>query len=63
MNFNDWFDIYNKQHIEAYRRLQNEGVWPLGFIPKTVNMESGWNGILLNRLAEAWTSHIMNFVI
>ena len=38
----DWFDIYNPEHLRAYRHLSRNGMWPEGFIPKDVECGRYW---------------------
>jgi len=49
----EWFDPYNPEHLRAYRRLMDHGMWPEGFIPDNVDMTSGWQYALASKIADA----------
>lgn len=38
----DWFDIYNPDHLRAYRHLIRTGMWPEGFIFENVECGRYW---------------------
>ena len=54
IDFNEWFDINKKEHLEAYEYLNNTGSWPKGFIPDNVEMSISWNPVLHYRMAFAY---------
>lgn len=54
MRFENWFDIYDKNHIEAYRFFCRTGEWPGGFIPNKVQMSSKWRIWLEAKMSKAW---------
>lgn len=56
VNFNDWFDVSNIEHLIAYRTLMRTGFWPENFIPDYVIMEVNWNIILAFKLSEKYIS-------
>jgi len=58
-SFCEWFDIYNINHIQAYRHLQQTGVWPVGFIPTNIWIEPNWQAILAFKLADEWIDHMI----
>lgn len=59
MNFIDWFDVSNKKHIEAYAQLNRGGTWPVGFIPKNVEMEPQWQLLLLAKMSDRWVRAVL----
>jgi len=62
VNFDDWFDPYNMEHVSAYRHLERNGTWPEGFIPDDVEVRSDglWNIIIVGKMAQAWLSTMEN---
>lgn len=59
MQFSEWFDVKNTDHLRAYRHLQNTGAWPVGFIPSGMEMEPQWQFHLLAKLADAYLDMIV----
>lgn len=59
INFCEWFDPQNIEHVKAYAHLQNTGVWPEGFKPEKIYMEIGWQGIITSKLANAWINYLI----
>ena len=59
-NFLDWFDVDDKNHILAYRTLQNTGSWPKGFLSGTEYFDINWQTILAFKLANKWVEHVIN---
>ena len=57
MNFVEWFDPYNKRHIEAYKYLSKNGIWPKNFIPENVEMDFHWQYNLFVKIAECWVEN------
>ncbi len=33
MKIQDWFDVRNPEHIEAFSHVEKHGTWPVGFVP------------------------------
>ena len=54
MTILQWFDIENMAHLKAYRSLCATGVWPLGFIPKGVEMTPQWQVGLAGKMASKY---------
>lgn len=54
-----WFDPYNMDHIAAYLHLQDNGRWPVGFLPNDVTCENLWQITIANKLADAWVKHMV----
>lgn len=50
----DWFNVYSKDHLMAYRTLESTGSWPKGFIPENVRLPPGWQMQLFAKMAGAW---------
>jgi hypothetical protein len=53
-NLNDFFDPYNKEHLIAYRHLQEEGCFPAGFVPDDVEIPLHWQILIANKMVNAW---------
>ncbi len=56
----DWFDIKNKEHLKAYRHLQDTGQWPRGFIPHDIEFGQGWQIILKGIMAAEYVKEKIN---
>ena len=54
MDFIDWFDITDMDHLRAYKHLMNVGSWPEGFIPDNVEMSMGWSIGIAGTMANAY---------
>ena len=54
MDIAEWFDIKYIKHLEAYRHLQNTGMWPEGFIPKGVVLKPTWQTDLMAAFTNAY---------
>lgn len=54
MNFTDFFDPLDINHLTAYQHLQKKGMWPEGFIPDNVQFESNWQLLLQSKMADLW---------
>jgi len=50
----DWFDPRDTAHLIAYKRLQDDGVWPEDFIPKFVVLGGNWLANLNTTIANAY---------
>ena len=60
MNFCDWFDIHNKEHLVAYYHLSRTGNWPKNFIPNNIHFEANWHFIILSRMADEYLNIILS---
>lgn len=59
MDILDYFDIYNVDHLKAYRILSETGSWPRGFIPKEVKFSTAWQILIASKMATAWVNHLV----
>ena len=59
MDFVDWFNPQDKEHLRAYETLRNTGAWPKGFVPKKVTFEGNWYAVIQVKLADAWIDHVL----
>lgn len=60
MDLVEWFDPYNKEHMAAYKHLQDtHGMWPKGFIPEGMSLGLGWQFVIMNKIADAWVKHVL----
>lgn len=57
IRFENWFDPYKDEHIEACKVFNETGCWPEAFIPDNVEMEHQWHIWLIGRLAWCWVKH------
>ena len=51
IDFMDWIDIKNPDHLYAITQLIETGSWASGFIPTHVEFHYNWYNLLLARLA------------
>ena len=56
----DWFDIKNKEHLKAYRHLQDTGMWPRDFLPEGLKLGHGWQIILKGIMAAEYVREKLN---
>ena len=54
----EWFDVDNKEHVDAYYHLLNEGSWPVGFIPDNIHRLPMWQLDIANKLANRWVEYM-----
>ena len=54
MDFIDWFDVDNMDHLKAAKHLMVIGSWPEGFIPDNVIMDPGWYMTMAVGMANAY---------
>ena len=47
----EWFDVDNLAHLEAYLYLHDNGEWPKDFLPKSVTFGSDWVSTINRMLA------------
>lgn len=59
MSIVDWFDPHNREHLEAWIHLEEQGVWPEGFIPKEVTFGPTWVVEIGIKMAHCWISHAL----
>lgn len=54
----DWFDVSNREHLEAWEVLQRTGSWPEGFAQDTT-FPTGWEYIIKGKMADAWLDYAL----
>ena len=59
MNLIEWFDPYNKDHIKAYKHLQDTGIWPVNFLPENIEIPTYWSILVTGKIADAWIKHVL----
>ena len=57
MFLTNWFNVYNVDHIRAYKIFLNTGDWPDGFLPENIQFKDQWQIILMSKMTEAWVKH------
>lgn len=57
LNFSDWFDPYNEEHLKAYNHLHSKGWWPENFIPNDVVMDNYWELFIKTKIINAWLNY------
>ena len=52
----DWFDIHDREHLQAWSHLCKTGQWPEGFIPegKGLRYDALWQVHITEKMANAW---------
>lgn len=53
----DFFDVDDISHLQAYKHLQATGMWPENFIPERVKLTGAWSTRLEAKMAERWIDH------
>jgi len=61
MDFVDWFETENLDHIKAYVFLSENGHWPNGFIPDNIVMDANWYPNLCSKLANTYVDHMSRY--
>lgn len=59
IDFNDFFDVNDVDHIKAFIHIQNTGMWPEGFIPDNCVFSNVWHVQLYAKLADAYVEQFM----
>jgi hypothetical protein len=54
MDFIDFFDIHNIDHLIAYKYLTENGTWPKGFIPENCDLSPTWMFQIAEKMAVAY---------
>ncbi len=54
MKLEDWFDINNITHLEAFSHLIEEGAWPKNFLPKYIEINPLISVIIYQRLGSEY---------
>ena len=57
MTILEFFDVYNYNHLMAYKHLSNKGVWPEGFIDDSITYPDFWQTMLMQDMVKAWIIH------
>lgn len=57
IDFLRWFDIYNPEHLKAYKHLMDKGSWPKDFLPSNVVMPNLWQTSLAYLMAQEWVHY------
>lgn len=57
MSILEFFDVYNYEHLQAFKKLGTSGMWPGDFIPNGTTFTTNWLITLMSRMAEAWVVH------
>lgn len=57
IQFVDFFDVSNVEHLKAYRYLQVKGYLPEGFVPYGIEMGPLWQVLVANKLANAYLTN------
>lgn len=52
--FSDWFDVYNTEHMKAFRYYQKYKIWPKGFKPDNIVIDYSWWDSIHEEMAQAW---------
>lgn len=59
LKFEKWFDVYNLDHIKAYKDLCEIGHWPEGFIPKGMELKPQWQVLIYIKMSKAWVEQVL----
>lgn len=58
----DWFDPYNKEHMEAFVHLNETGNWPDNFLPVDIEILPNWQLVLIGKMADCWLEHYEDLI-
>lgn len=56
MSILDFFDVYDYNHLMAWKNLSEKGIWPEGFIPEGTTFPHMWVVLITVRMSEAWVA-------
>lgn len=59
MDFMDFFDIYNIEHLKAYKHLSKNGTWPEGFIPENCKMSPIWAYQIAEKMSIVYVDKVL----
>lgn len=59
IDFAEWFDIDNKEHLAAFKHMCDTGAWPIGFLPENIMMEPSWFIMVANKMAYKYIENIL----
>lgn len=59
MDFMDFFDVYNIEHLKAYKHLSESGTWPKGFIPEDCELSPVWAYQVVEKMAVAYVDKVL----
>ena len=54
MKLEDWFDNNNLEHLKALEHLNDNGAWPIGFLPDDVEIEPLSSTFIFLRLGKEY---------
>ena len=57
MRIDEFFDVFDREHLRAYDHLVRTGQWPEGFIPEGTTFPNLWTVLIANQMAAAWIVH------
>lgn len=60
MSIIDYFNPFNIEHIEAYTHLLKTGQWPVDFWSDDIELPSGWQISIMNKLANVWVDYMID---
>lgn len=58
MNIVDWFDPFNRCHIQSFSYLERTGMWPKEFLPENIEIPSLWLISIVRKIAAAWVKAV-----
>ena len=48
----DWFDCSKREHLLAYKHLQETGTWEWGFLPENILFPVAWSVLITGKIAD-----------
>ena len=58
MDFNEWFDTSNINHIRAFEQMQIQGEWPMDTLPNGIIFKQGWFNIASYQIVDAYIDYM-----
>jgi len=57
MYIEDWFDVNDRTHLEAFKHLRDTGFWPKDFISNEIQLHPNWQIALVAKMANEWLEY------
>ena len=55
----DFFDVYNIDHLNEWKIMQDTGMWRKGFLPENICLPPNWESIIHRNMAYAWVEQVL----
>ena len=55
----DFFDVYNIDHLNEWKIMQDTGMWRKGFLPENIYLPPNWESVIHRNMAYAWVEQAL----